>query len=325
MELSCEALLERQSISLYGEAMERPLVSVILPVFDRAHSIARAIESVLAQTYAPVELIVAHGGSPNGTAEIVAPYRGRAVILRQDHRGAYAARNAGLRHARGELVAFVDSDDRWLPDKLERQVPLMKPGVGLVYGDVRIVAAPHDQAPPTGRTAFRTVKPRRGQVLEQFAWGNFVPTCTALVRKSALDEIGGFPDKSRLSADYLTWFRLARRHRFDFVDAPVAVYTSHADGISFDLGRSLAARIALFEAEREGSDDRETRHILDRLLFHLGLHLALAALRGRARHVEAPFLLARRACSAMDSGRALWSIGAFAADQLKLRTRRLLP
>ncbi|HEX8644097.1 MAG TPA: glycosyltransferase [Allosphingosinicella sp.] len=305
--------------------MEEPLVSAILPVFDRAGSVARAIESVLAQTYQPIELILVDDGSTDGTAEVLERYRDRARLLRQDNRGAYAARNLALRHASGELVAFIDSDDAWLPDKLERQVPLMRPGVGLVYGDIDILTAPDDAAARATRTGFEMVRPCRGAVLECFARGNFVPTCTALVRRSALEEIGGFSEESRISADYLAWFRIARRHRFDFVDAPVALYTRHRAGISNDLGRSLAARIALFRSERERTADPATRRVLDRLLFNLGLHLALAAIRGRARSVERPLRLAREAVATMDLGRALWSTATFAANQIKLRAGRFLP
>src|SRR6187455_3206898 len=104
-----------------------PLVTAILPVHDRAACVARAIESVLGQTYRNIELVVVDDGSTDETAAVVSRYRGAATILRQDNAGAYAARNLALRHARGELVAFIDSDDAWLPDKIARQVPLMRP------------------------------------------------------------------------------------------------------------------------------------------------------------------------------------------------------
>jgi glycosyltransferase involved in cell wall biosynthesis len=302
--------------------MTRPLVSVILPVFDRAGSVARAIESVLAQSYRPIELIVVDDGSSDGTAAILEAYRGVATILRQANGGAYAARNLALRHAAGELVAFIDSDDAWLPDKLERQVPLMRPGIGLVYGDMDIVTAPDDRAPRTGMTTFKAVAPARGRALEAFARGNFVATSTALVRRSALQEIGGFPE-GRLSADYLAWFRIAQAHDFDYVDAPVALYTRHQAGISHDLGNSLAARISLFRAERERMRDPAVRGVLDRLLFNLGVSMALAAVRGRAATVEQPFRLARSAAAGIGTRRALWSTAAFAANQMRMKARRL--
>jgi glycosyltransferase involved in cell wall biosynthesis len=304
-------------------AMDCPLITVIMPVFDRAGSVARAIDSVLAQTWPNVELIVVDDGSTDGTARILERYSGMATILSQPNRGAYAARNLALRHAKGELVAFIDSDDAWLPEKLARQVPLMRGDVALVYGDIEIVQAPRDDAPRTGRTGFTTVKPHRGRVLDRLAGGNFIPTCTVLVRRSALDESGGFSE-SRISADYLAWFRIAQRHEIDFVPEPVAIYTEHEDGISYDLGRSLAARIALFREERARTADPATRRVLDRLLFNLGLHLCLAAVRGRAKSVAHPFRLARAAAASMSGPRALRPAAAFARNQIGRRARRLL-
>jgi glycosyltransferase involved in cell wall biosynthesis len=302
--------------------MTGPLVSVILPVFDRAGSVARAVESVLAQSYDPLELIIVDDGSTDGTVGILEAYRGVAAILRQANGGAYAARNLALSHATGEHVAFIDSDDAWLPHKLERQVPLMRPDIGLVYGDIEIVTAPDDRAPRTGMTAFKAVAPCRGRSLEALARGNFVPTSTVLVRRSALQAIGGFPE-SRISADYLAWFRIAQAYAFDYVDAPVTLYTQHQAGISYDLGRSLAARISLFRAERERTSVPATREILDRLLFNLGVSLVLAAVRGRARTVKQPFRLAYRAVASIGVRRALWSGAAFAANQTKIRVKRL--
>lgn len=308
-----------------AQPADGPLVTAILPVFNRASSVARAIDSVLAQSWPNLELVIVDDGSTDGTHDVIERYRCAATILHQSNAGAYAARNLALRHARGELVAFIDSDDAWHPDKLARQVPLLRGDVALVYGDIEIVPEPRDDAPRAGLTGSRIVRPHRGRVLERLIWGNFVPTCTALVRRSALEEIGGFSEESRISADYLAWFRIARRHAFDYVDRPVAIYSVHEAGISHDLGRALAARIALFRAERERIGDPATRAILDRLLFNLGLHLALAAARGRARSVDRPLRLAGKAAATMGPGAALWAGAAFAANQIGLRARRLLP
>ena len=305
--------------------MMRPLVTAILPVFNRSGSVIRAIESVFEQRISDLELIIVDDGSTDGTAAVLERYRNRALILAQPNRGAYAARNLALRHARGEFIAFIDSDDAWLPSRLERQVPLMRAGVGLVYGDTEIIRRPASDAPRSGLTGFRTISPVRGRVLEHFIWGNFVATSAALVRRSALEEIGGFAETSRLSSDFLAWFRIAQTHEFDYVDAPVAHYTQHPAGISADLGRSLSARISLFTGERERTDDPEVRSIIDRLLFNLGLHLAVATARGQAKSVQRPLRLARKAAAGIDKRRALLSIAAFTMRHLSLRARRLLP
>lgn len=289
------------------------LVSAILPVYNRETSVARAVESVLAQTYRPLELIVVDDGSTDGTRRVLEQFGARITLLRQPNAGAYAARNLGLRHARGEFVAFIDSDDVWFPHRLSAQVPLMqRPEVGLVFGDA-IHVTPHGRSE---RTCFRVSPPHRGRVAPQFAWSNFVPTTCVLVRRGILDEAGGFPESNAISVDYLMWFRIALRHELDYVDAPVAEYMVHAGGISADLGRSLEARIRLFSDELARTDDASTRAVLRRLLFNLSLHLGLATLRGRARNVAHPLRLAWHTAASVARREAWpWS-AAFAVNQI---------
>jgi len=302
------------------------LVSVILPVYNRERTVARAIDSVLAQTYRPLELIVVDDGSTDGTRGVLEGFGPRITVIEQSHDGPYVARNVGLRHARGSLVAFVDSDDAWLPDRLACQAPLLeRPEVGLVFGDAIHVTSPGPGATRTGLTCFRVSPPRRGRVAHHFAWYNFVPTVTVLVRPRCLEEAGGFSEACALSADYLTWFRIALRHELDYVARPVAEYTVHADGISYDLARALRARIQLFSAELARTSDPSTRALLRRLLFHLALSLALAAMRGRAHSVSDPLRLAWRTAAMVARVEAGPWAAAFAVNQVRGRARRLFP
>ena len=255
--------------------MPEPLVSVILPVYNREPWVARAIESVLAQSYRDFELIVVDDGSTDGTRAVLERYHDRIVLLEQPHGGAYVARNLALRHARSELVAFIDSDDVWLPHRLSSQVPLMKnPNVGLVFGDALHV-------PGRRRTCFQVSPPRRGRAAGRFAWCNFVPTITVLARKACIEEAGGFSEESTLACDYLLWFRIALRHELDYVDEIVAEYTVNPEGISYNLSRSLAARIRLFSAELRRTTNQRTRNVLRLLLLNLSLRFVLAVARGR--------------------------------------------
>jgi glycosyltransferase involved in cell wall biosynthesis len=302
----------------------QPLVSVIMAVHNREASVARAIDSVLGQTYRSLELIVVDDGSTDGTREVVERFSPPVKLISQTHAGAYVARNHALRYAQGELIAFIDSDDAWTPDKLELQVPLMRrPDVGLVFGDAIHVMAPQDGASQTGLTSFSVAPPKRGRALEGLVSCNFVPTCTVLVRRSCLEEIGGFSESNMVSADYLAWFRIAQRHELDFVERPLIEYTVHADGLSFDLGRALEARIDLFSAELAQRSDPATRQLLRRLLFNLSLSLALAALRGRARSISHPWRVAwSTAFKVARLDAAPWT-AAFAIHQFSIRTRRL--
>lgn len=301
-----------------------PLVSVVLPVYNREACVGRAIASVLGQTYRQLELLVVDDGSTDGTRRVLDGFGSRITVIAQPHAGVYPARNLGVRNARGELVAFIDSDDVWLPDKLERQLPLMQRGeVGLVFGDAVQLTAPESAAPRTGSTSFRVAPPRRGRVAGHFAWCNFVPTVTVLVRRRCLDDVGGFPETTDVSADYLTWFRIALRYELDYVDQTVAEYTVHPSGISYDLGRSIAARIGLFSDELSRTNDPAVRATLRRLLFHLALSMLLAAGRGRARSVAHPLRTAwRTAANVAGLEAAPWA-AAFAVNQMLVRTRRL--
>jgi glycosyltransferase involved in cell wall biosynthesis len=296
-------------------------VSVILPVYNREQSVARAIRSVLAQTRPPIELIVVDDGSTDGTRDVLDSFGSQITVIEQPHAGPYAARNRGLRHAQGELIAFIDSDDAWLPDRLASQMPLMeRPEVGLVFGDVVHVRPGQERRRVS---SFQVAPPRRGRVAAQFAWCNFVPTSTVLVRRRCLDEAGGFSEEVPLSCDYLMWFRIALHHELDFVERVVAEYTLSPDSISADLGRSIEARIQLFSGELARTTEPATRKILKRLLFNLSWSLALAALRKRAGTVARPMRTARS--TAMASARleaGPWT-AAFAMNQLRIRTRRL--
>ena len=304
--------------------LRMPRVSVIMAVHNREMSVARAINSVLAQTYRNLELIVVDDGSSDGTPNVLEGFSERATVISQEHAGVYVARNLALRHERGELVAFIDSDDAWMPDKLALQVPLMsRREVGLVFSDTIHVTEPKEGALRTGLTSFRVSPPRRGRVVDHFASCNFVPTCTVLVRRSCLEEVGGFSEANKVSADYLAWFRIALHHELDFVDRSLIEYTVHEDGLSFDLGRSLEARIDLFASELAQTTDPAIRRLLRRLLFNLSLSLALAALRGRASKISHPWRLFWSTASKVSRFEAAPWAAAFAIDQLYMRTRRL--
>lgn len=303
-----------------------PLVTAILPVYNRARWIARAVRSVLAQTYPSVELIVVDDGSDDGTTEVLADFEGCLTLLHQPRAGAYAARNLAIARARGDFVAFIDSDDVWLPQRLSLQVPLMeRPGVGLVFGDAIHVSGTADVTTRTGDTSFATTPPRRGKIAAHFAWGNFVPTSAVLLRKRCFEETGPFSTLDSVSADYLKWFQVALRYELEYVSGPVVEYTVHEGGISYDLERSLRARIRLFSDELARTTDAGTRDLLRHLLFNLAMHLAWATARGRSSEPRAAWRVVREtAAHAAGSDAAAWT-AAFALHHLGARGRRLIP
>lgn len=175
-----------------------PSVSVVIPAYNSAGCIRRAIDSALAQTATPIEIIVVDDGSKDDTAEVVGTYPEPVRLVRQENGGPGAARNHGVRVARGEWIGLLDADDAWLPHKLVTQLELTKdPKAGVVHAAV--VSGATQDIPE--RATFERLWAR-----------NVVKTSTVLVRKSAFEEVGGFDEDRALIGveDYNLWLRLAR-------------------------------------------------------------------------------------------------------------------
>jgi glycosyltransferase involved in cell wall biosynthesis len=301
-------------------ALSAPLVSVILPVYNRAGWVARAVESVFSQTHGRVELLVIDDGSTDDTRRVLESFGTRLTILEQKHAGAEAARNLGIESARGEFVAFIDSDDVWLRERLSSQLPLFRrEEVGLVFGDAALVD--YRRAPPRRlpRTFFDGVRPSRGRVTEELARGCFVPFSSVIARRRCFEEVGGF-GPGRVAADYLKWVEMSARYEFDYVDGPVFEYAIHPGGISHDLLDTLEDRIETFaDALARGADAR-TRRVFRRIVFNLSLSLRVARLRGGFKSRRAAAERARVAHDASAGEALVWSLK-FACDRLKTRGR----
>jgi glycosyltransferase involved in cell wall biosynthesis len=209
------------------------LVTAAIPTYNRAGYVVEALESVLAQTHREREIVVVDDGSTDDTEARLAPYEDRVRYVRQANGGRSAARNTAVAHARGELVAFCDSDDRWLPDKLERQVAALagRPEVGMVHGHVEVIGA--EGAVRAGETAFvREIFSRAHSLPVTYA--RYADDCrcfssTILVRRDVLERIGPY-DTALLLDDYDVYLRLALESEVLFLDGPpLAQYRHHPD------------------------------------------------------------------------------------------------
>jgi glycosyltransferase involved in cell wall biosynthesis len=222
------------------------LVSVVLPTWNRADTLRRAIWSVLDQTHRNLELIVVDDGSTDQTAALVGGLgepRLRYVRLERN-RGQAAARNAGIAACRGELIAFQDSDDVWMPTKLARQLEVLRTvaGVAGVYSDLRrcqanghavVIAAP-DLA--VGRYFDR--RPRLYQT-----YGLGIQTC--LLTKAALVAAAGFREDMKCYEDLELLLRLARKHRLQRIPEPLVDYVESANSVSKNSEEDRRARALL--------------------------------------------------------------------------------
>lgn len=229
---------------------EEPFVSIVLPTFNRAASLPRSIHSVLEQTHTNFELLVVDDASTDDSEAVVQRFAdARIRYLRQEYnKGAAAARNAGIQHARAGLIAFQDSDDEWLPDKLARQVARLleaPPKVGLVYCAYCRLSA---EGPPS-RFPPGHVQPKEGDIHRALLRESFVGTPTILVRRECLDAVGGFDEQLPRFQDWELMIRLSARFEVGFIDE--ALVRAHDADANISAGHDDAL-------------ERAERHILEK-------------------------------------------------------------
>ena len=239
------------------------MVSVVIPAFRSASYIADTLSTVFGQTCRDVEVILVNDGSPDTPEllEAIGPWRSRLTYIEQENGGAGAARNAALAVARGEHVAFLDADDRWLPDFLESQLRYLHdhPGCGMVYADARMTG----DTLLAGRT-FMDTTPSEGAVTvtSLIAQRCTVLTSSVVVRRDAVERVGRFDAALRRGQDFDLWLRLARDGcRIEYQRKALIERVVRADGLSADsiseLERAIqvltyvGAKVSLEAADRQ--------------------------------------------------------------------------
>jgi glycosyltransferase involved in cell wall biosynthesis len=194
-----------------------PEVSVVIATYNRGALLERALDSVFGQTFEDYEVLVADDGSTDDTPERLKKHRSRVRVLQLEHQGRPArVRNRAIQEASGKYLAFLDSDDLWAPEKLERQVGLMRqdPELVLCYTDSVV----EDENGRFLHVHSRRERPRRGWVLDALLQTNFIPVPTVLARTDLVSSAGGFEESLRMAEDWCLWVRLALKGRIGFVD-----------------------------------------------------------------------------------------------------------
>ncbi len=209
--------------------MKTPLVTVIIPTHNREKLIKRAINSVLNQTYQNLEILVIDDASTDNTRQVVEKYEDKRINFIQlaENKGQCIARNNALRHAHGSYIAFLDSDDEWLPQKTEKQVKLFQeteyPDLAAVYcGFIE-----KDEILNTSVTINRDNL--RGNIYKNLLSG-FCPSTTTMfmVKTNVLKEVDGFDEDIKTFVDLDLWLRISRKgYTFDYVDEPLIIKHEH--------------------------------------------------------------------------------------------------
>ncbi len=210
----------------------RPLISVILPTYNRASTIKRAIRSVLNQTYANLELIVVDDASVDDTETIVSEIKDERVryLRHESNKGGGATRNTGIKAAKGDYIAFQDSDDEWLPQKLDKQMKVFElsdSSLGVVYTSCikhngnTMEYFPDANIINAGSSGF---------IHEKFLRYNLVTTQTALVRSECFKKTGGFDERLPRLQDWELWIRISKHYIFELINEPLVnvYYTSNS-------------------------------------------------------------------------------------------------
>lgn len=232
--------------------MESPLVSIVIPTYNREDLVAQAIDSALAQTHPRCEVVVVDDGSKDRTAEVLARYAGRIVAIRQENKGLAGARNTGIRESRGELVGFLDSDDLWEPRLVEAALEIFAahPEVGAVFLAEREidVAGNIRGKVHTKRTPGRFFTPE-GMIGRDTGVGSGRPP---IARRSLLER-GMFDEGFRNFADCEMWIR----HVFDapmaILEEPLVLRRVHPGNVSADIARDAELWLRIL-------DDVERKH-----------------------------------------------------------------
>ena len=236
----------------------QPDISVIIPTYDRAHTLPQAIASVLNQTLKPREVIVVDDGSTDNTKEVLSHYPG-IIIIDQKNNGVSSARNAGIEQANGEWLAFLDSDDEWLPVKLEKQW-------AAICNDDKLICHTEEIWIRNGQRVNPMKKHQKfgGMIYEKCLPLCVISPSSVMIHQSVFNDIGVFDESLEVCEDYDLWLRICSKYSTLFISEPLIVkYGGHEDQLSrkywgMDRFRIQAMEKILSFEELSAEDEKAT-------------------------------------------------------------------
>lgn len=232
-------------------------VSVIIPAYNKADLTVKSVESVLEQTYGDIEIIVVDDGSTDETKSALSPYFGKIKYLYKENGGASSARNLGIQQATGEYIAFLDCDDVYFSEKIERCVGYLEtnPKFGFVHTPVYFI---DEKGEILGKYP-RLKKSPSGHIAKKLLSKNFVCNSTPLVRKSCFEKAGLFDETIFTPADWDMWIRLAERYKAGCVNIPLTGYRKSESYIAGHLEQSKKEMLRVLEKAFKRNPDLNER------------------------------------------------------------------
>jgi glycosyltransferase involved in cell wall biosynthesis len=234
--------------------MQSPLISIIIPTYNRAALLTETIESVLGQSFPNLECIIVDDGSTDGTAEVVARYGERIRYVYQRNSGRSIARNKGFELSRGVYVSFLDSDDLLEPDSIQQRVEYLNsnPGAGFVYCGFETIDDDGMNSPlPLN---FKRHPPQCGRIFSSLLYFDYIPPATLLIRRECHEGAGGFETSMEPAEDYDWLLRLSRQFTAGYIPQKLARYRIHSGGTS-----AARLQMATVRVLAKHLDDPQTR------------------------------------------------------------------
>lgn len=242
-----------------------PLVSIVIPTYNRAHLLSRTVKTVLNQTYSHFELIIVDDCSNDDTETVVKAFHDDRIryIRHEKNQGAATTRNDGIVAAKGEYIAFQDSDDEWLPTKLEKQVNAFNSAprdLGVVYTSFWLI----DDSKKT-LVPYSQMKQTEGKIRDALLETNFVSTPTAVVRKACFEKAGMFANIPRFQ-DWELWLRISKYYSFKHIREPLVKSYRQPDSISRNADVLISARKYILSKYYDALSEKPkllSKHYLD--------------------------------------------------------------
>jgi len=208
----------------------KPLVSIILPTWNRALLLPRALNSIKAQSFCDYEIVVIDDGSEDNTRQVISTHDAPVRYYYQANGGVASARNLGVEKATGQWVAFLDSDDSWMCEKLllQMQALAQNPDVSMVFSDYEVW---DESLSPPEMVQIRCY-PGKDTSYSALTRHNFVGTLTVVVQRQSIEAIGGFDVGLKRGSDYDAWLRIARKQRIMRVPGVLARYRRHQNSLT---------------------------------------------------------------------------------------------